>query len=56
MDTIDITKCDTKEGDLVEIFGDHLTVCEIAKKINTIPYEIYTTLNRRIKRVYHNSS
>jgi len=49
---IDITKCEANEGDVVEIFGDHLTVSEIAKKINTIPYEIYSTLNRRIKRVY----
>ena len=49
---IDITKCEANEGDLVEIFSDQLTVSEIAKKINTIPYEIYSTLNRRIKRVY----
>jgi len=47
-----ITECEVKQGDLVEIFGDHITVSEIAKKINTIPYEIYSTLNRRIKRVY----
>lgn len=49
---VDITRCEAKEGDLVEIFGCHLTVSEIAKKINTIPYEVYSTLNRRIKRVY----
>ena len=49
---IDITQCEAKEGDLVEIFGKSLTVSEMAKKINTIPYEIYSTLNRRIKRVY----
>ena len=52
---IDITKCKANEGDLVEIFGDQLTVSEIVKKINTIPYEIYSTLNRRIKRVYSDS-
>jgi alanine racemase len=52
---IDITKCKAREGDLVEIFGDQLTVFEIAKKINTIPYEIYSTLNKRIKRVYSDS-
>jgi alanine racemase len=49
---IDITKSKAKEGDLVEIFGDQLSVSKIAKKINTIPYEIYSTLNRRIKRIY----
>ena len=53
---IDITACKTiKEGDLVEIFGESITVSEIAKKINTIPYEIYSTLNRRIKRIYFDS-
>jgi len=49
---IDITKCNAKERDPVEIFGMNLTVSEISKKINTIPYEIYSTLNKRIKRVY----
>ena len=51
----DITEINAKEGDLVEIFGPQLNVFEIAKKINTIPYEIYSTLNRRIKRVYSDS-
>lgn len=49
---VNITKCQAKQGDLVEIFGDQITVSEIAIKINTIPYEVYSTLNRRIKRVY----
>ncbi len=49
---VDITKSNAKEGDLVEIFGENINVCAVAKKINTIPYEIYSTLNRRIKRVY----
>lgn len=44
-----------QEGETVEIFGNNLSVNEIAKKINTIPYEIYSTLNRRIKRVYSDS-
>ena len=52
---IDVTKCEAKEGDLVEIFGKNITISEIAKKIDTIPYEIYSTLNRRIKRVYSDS-
>ena len=49
---IDVTNIEAKEGDLVEIFGNKISVSEIAKKINIIPYEIYATLNRRIKRVY----
>ncbi len=42
-------------GDEVEIFGENLHVATIAKKINTIPYEIYSTLNRRLKRLYSDS-
>ena len=52
---IDITNTRANEGDIVEIFGDNLSVLKIAKKINTIPYEIYSTLNRRIKRIYYDS-
>ena len=52
---VDVTNYSVKEGDVVEIFGDLLPVSEIAKKINTIPYEIYSSLNRRIKRIYSSS-
>ena len=48
----DITGIIAKEGDTVEIFGENLSVTSIATKINTIPYEIYSTLNRRLKRIY----
>jgi len=51
---VNISDLNVKEGDKVEIFGENLSVVEIASKINTIPYEIYSTLNRRIKRVYLN--
>ena len=49
---VDTTDLIISEGDVVEIFGDNLSVSSIAKSINTIPYEIYSTLNRRLKRVY----
>ncbi len=49
---IDISEIEASEGEMVEIFGQNLSVVEIADKINTIPYEIYSTLNRRIKRIY----
>lgn len=50
--TVDITGLDVKEGDMVEIFGDNITISEIAKKLQTIPYEILTGISRRVKRVY----
>lgn len=49
---VDISNIIASEGDEVEIFGNNISVLEIAEKLNTIPYELYSTLNRRIKRVY----
>ena len=52
---IDISNIPVQLGDEVEIFGENLHVTSIAKKINTIPYEVYSTLNRRLKRAYSDS-
>jgi alanine racemase len=49
----DITGCDIKEGDEVIIFGDELPVSELADKLHTIPYEIFTGIPERVKRVYY---
>lgn len=49
---IDVTDIDANEGDSVEIFGDHILISEIAAKIKTIPYEVLTSVSRRVKRVY----
>ena len=39
-------------GDSVEIFGENISATEIAKKINTIPYEVLTAISERVKRVF----
>jgi len=49
---IDISTIDANEGDVVEIFGDHIPVSEVAEKLNTISYEVLTSVSRRVKRVY----
>jgi Alr-MurF fusion protein len=49
---VDVTGLQLNEGDSVEIFGDHITISELATKLNTIPYEILTGVSRRVKRVY----
>jgi Alr-MurF fusion protein len=49
---IDVTNIEAKEGDQVEIFGDHLTVSEVAGWLKTIPYEVLTSVSRRVKRIY----
>lgn len=50
---IDITGLDAKEGDTVTIFGEDLSVKELAKKIDTIPYEILTSISNRVKHIYY---
>jgi len=49
---VDVTNLEANEGDVVEIFGDHLTISEVANWLKTIPYEILTSVSRRVKRVY----
>ena len=49
---IDITGIDAKEGDSVIVFGENLPVLEVAESIDTIPYEILTSISPRVKRVY----
>ncbi|MGY8951483.1 MAG: alanine racemase C-terminal domain-containing protein, partial [Flavobacteriales bacterium] len=49
---IDLKGTTAKIGDKVIIFGKENTISSIANKLSTIPYEIFASLNRRIKRVY----
>ena len=49
---IDITDIQAKEGDEVIIFGDDYPIQNIAKDMDTIPYEILTGISRRVKRIY----
>ena len=49
---IDVTGIDCHEGDMVEIFGEHLPVTTLSDIIDTIPYELLTGVSNRVKRVY----
>lgn len=49
---IDVTGIDCREGDSVEIFGDHLPVTVLSDVLETIPYEVLTGVSTRVKRVY----
>ncbi|MDF9830104.1 bifunctional UDP-N-acetylmuramoyl-tripeptide:D-alanyl-D-alanine ligase/alanine racemase [Parabacteroides sp. PF5-6] len=55
MDTclIDVTDTDAREGDPIILFGEELPVQELAAKLDTIPYEILTSISPRVKRVYY---
>lgn len=50
---IDLTGIDCKEGDTVEIFGEHLPVTVLSDVLGTIPYEVLTSISNRVKRVYY---
>ena len=52
MSMIDLTNVAASEGDTVVIFGNEHPVSELAQQLDTIPYEILTTVSRRVKRVY----
>lgn len=48
---LDITGVDAKVGDTVTVFGQEPTITELAAILDTIPYEILTSVPRRIERV-----
>jgi alanine racemase len=50
---VDVTEINCTEGDSVIIFGESPTVTHIAKKLNTIPYEVLTSISQRVKRVFY---
>ena len=50
---IDVTDIpDVREGDSVEIFGEHLPVTVLSDVMETIPYEVLTSVSSRVKKVY----
>ena len=51
MSMLDITGVDAQVGDTVTIFGEDPTISELASILDTIPYEVITSVPRRIKRI-----
>lgn len=50
---IDVTDATCKVGNMVEIFGEHIPVTALSDQLDTIPYEILTSISSRVKRVYY---
>jgi alanine racemase len=50
---IDVTDIDCKVGDSVEIFGRQAPLQRLADVLDTIPYEVLTSVSPRVKRVYY---
>jgi len=49
---LDLTDIPAKEGDEVLVFGQEYSIIEMAKALDTIPYEILTNVSQRVKRIY----
>jgi alanine racemase len=52
MTMIDITDIDANEGDEVVIFGEENPITDMALRLQTIPYEVLTSVSERVKRIY----
>jgi alanine racemase len=53
MTMLDVTGCNAQEGDEVVVFGEKLSVNEMAMQAGTIAYEILTGISQRVQRVYY---
>lgn len=49
---IDVTGLDVREGDEVVIFDSKRSILQLAKEMETIPYEVMTGISKRVKRVF----
>lgn len=49
---IDVTGADAKIGDTVEIFGKNAPIERLSDALQTIPYEVLTSVSQRVKRIY----
>lgn len=52
MTMLDVTNAGAREGDEVIVFGSGYTIIDMAKDLDTIPYEILTSVSQRVKRIY----
>lgn len=49
---VDVTEIPCEEGDAVEVFGQHVSITQLAGWAGTISYEMLTGISQRVKRVY----
>jgi alanine racemase len=50
---VDVTGMEVKAGDEAIIYGEKISLKELADQIGTIPYELLTNISTRVKRVYY---
>lgn len=49
---VNTTGLDVKEGDEVEIIGEHQKIEQLAQAMETIPYEVLTSLSKRVYKTF----
>jgi alanine racemase len=49
---VDVSKLNVTEGDEVEIIGGNQTIETFANAMDTIPYEVMTSISKRVHRAY----
>ncbi len=50
---VDVSSCpEARPGDIVEIFGHHISIEKLAQQLGTIPYEVLCGISGRIVRKY----
>ena len=47
---------EAEKGDIVEFFGENISVVEVADICNTISYEILCGISQRVPRIYINEN
>lgn len=50
---VDVSGMDVKAGDEAIVYGEKISLKELADQIGTIPYELLTNISTRVKRVYY---
>ncbi len=50
---VDVSEIEAKAGDEAIIYGEQISLKELAERIGTIPYELLTNISTRVKRVYY---
>lgn len=49
---VDVSQINCEEGDEVIVYGENPSIKEVAEICETITYEVLTSIDRRVKRVY----
>ncbi|MEP0711745.1 MAG: alanine racemase, partial [Algoriphagus sp.] len=50
---VDVSGLDVKAGDEAIVYGEKISLKELADQIGTIPYELLTNISSRVKRIYY---